>query len=105
MNQQDSNCLNTVDQVVDDIIAELTLAERVGTADLDENEFRVLELTMGKLIRYKLDHLDVDVNETLKDDCISRSGRSTLNDTDAAAVILKGVWERLKETHRLRVVK
>jgi len=105
MNQPDNNCLNTVDQVVDDIIAELTLAERVGTADLDENEFRVLELTMGKLIRYKLDHLDVDVNETLKDDCISRSGRSTLNDADAAVVILKEVWKRLKETHRLRVVK
>ena len=40
--------LNTVDAVVDVIISELTLAERVGTADLDEDEFRVLELTLGK---------------------------------------------------------
>ena len=105
MNQPNNNCLNTVDQVVDDIIADLTLAERVGRADLDENEFRVLELTLGKLIRYKLDQLDVGANETLRDDCISRSGKSTLSDTDAAAVILKEVWKRLKETHRLRVVK
>ena len=81
--------LNTVDTVVEEIIADLTLAERVGTADLDENEFRVVELTLGKLIRYKLDHLDVGVNEVLRDDCISRSGRLTSNDTDAAAVILK----------------
>ena len=105
MNHQNNNCLSTVDQVVDDIIADLTLAERVGTADLDENEFRVIELTLGKLIRYKLDQLDVGVNEALRDDCISRSGKSTLSDTDAAAVILKEVWNRLKETHRLRVVK
>jgi hypothetical protein len=105
MDNSDRHNPNTVDQIVDDIIAELTLAERVGTADLDENEFRVVELTLGKLIRYKLDQLDVGVNEALRDDCISRSGRSTLNDADAAAVILKEVWERLKETHRLRVVK
>ena len=105
MNQPDNNCLNTVDQVVDDIVADLTLAERVGTADLGENEFRVLELTLGKFIRYKLDQLDVGANEALRDDCISRSGRSTLNDADAAAVILKEIWDRLKETHRLRVAK
>ena len=105
MNQSDKDNPRTVDVVVDEIIADLTLAERVGTADLAENEFRVLELTLGKLIRYKLNQLDVGVNEALRDDCISRSGRSTLNDTDAAAVILKAVWERLKETHRLRVVK
>ena len=54
--------LNTVDQVVDEIIAELTLAEKVGTADLGEDELRVLELTLGKYIRYRLDQLDVGVN-------------------------------------------
>ncbi len=49
--------------------------------------------------------LDVGVNETLRDDCISRSGRSTVDNADAAAAILKEVWDRLKETHKLRVVK
>ena len=105
MNQPNNICPNKVDQIVDDIIADLTLEERVGTADLDEREFRVVELTLGKLIRYKLDQLDVGVNEALRDDCISRSGKSTLSNTDAATVILKEVWKRLKETHWLRVVK
>ena len=46
MNQSDKQNPNTFDEaVVDEIIAGLTLAERVGTADLDEDEFRVLELT------------------------------------------------------------
>ena len=65
MNPSDNHNSNTVDAVVEEILAELTLAERVGTADLDENEFRVLELIMGKIIRYKLDQKDVAVNKEL----------------------------------------
>ena len=105
MNQSDKQKPNTVDAVVDEIIAELTLEEKVGTANLGEDEYRVVELTLGKFIRHKLDQMDVDVNETLRDDCISRSERSTLDDADAAAVVLKEIWDRLKETHKLRVVK
>jgi len=96
--------LNTVDQVVDEIIAELTLAERVSAADLDENEFRVLELIMGKLIRHKLDQKDVAVNKELMRDCLAKSGES-LNEVDAATVILRELWNRLRETHKLRAVK
>jgi hypothetical protein len=104
MNQSDKNCLNTVDQVVNEIIAELTLAERVATADLEENEFRVIELILGKYIRHKLDQLDVGVNQKLMKDCLSKSGES-LDEVDAATVIIKELWNRLRETHRLRVVK
>ena len=32
-------------------------------------------------------------------------GGQPYNDADAAAVVLKEIWDRLKETHRLRVVK
>ena len=104
MNQPDNNCLNTVDQVVDDIIADLTLAERVGTADLGENEIRVLELTLGKYIRYRLDQKDVSVDKKLMKDCISKSGKS-MNEVDAATVIFKEIWNKLRETHRLRIIK
>ena len=102
MNQSDKS--DTVDAVVEEIIAELTLAEKVGTADLGEDEFRVLELTLGKYIRHRLDQLDVGVNKELMKDCLSKSGKP-LNETDAATVIIKEIWNRLRETHRLRVVK
>ena len=104
MNPSDNHNPNTVDAVVEEIIAELTLAERVSAADLDENEFRVLELIMGKLIRYNLDQKDVAVNKELMKDCLAKSGES-LDEVDAATVILKELWNRLRETHRLRVVK
>ena len=104
MNPSGNHNPNTVDAVVEEILAELTLAERVGTADLDENEFRVLELIMGKFIRYKLDQKDVAVNKELMRDCLAKSGKS-LNEVDAATVILKELWNRLRETHKLRAVK
>ena len=104
MNQSDNHNPNTVDAVVDILISELTLAERVGTADLGEDELRVLELTLGKYIRYRLDQLDVGVNQKLMKDCLSKS-RESLNEVDAATVIIRELWNRLWETHRLRVVK
>ena len=104
MTQSDKNCLNTVDQVVDEIIDELTLTEKVSAADLDENEFRVLELILGKYIRHRLDQMDIGVNKDLMKDCADKSGES-LDEIDAATVILKALWQRLVATHRLRVVQ
>ena len=104
MNQSDKHKPNTVDAVIEEIIAELTLVERVGTADLEENEFRVIELTLGKYIRHRLDQMDVGVNQKLMKDCLKKSGKS-LNEIDAATVIIKELWKRLRETHRLRVAK
>ena len=104
MNQSDKHNPNTVDAVVDEIIAELTLEEKVGTANLGEDEYRVVELILGKLIRYKFDQMDFSVNKELMEDCLKRSGES-LDEVDAATVILKELWNRLRETHRLRAVK
>ena len=104
MYQSDNHNPNTVDAVVDILISELTLAEMVGTADLGEDELQVLELTLGKYIRYRLDQLDVGVNKKLMKDCLSKSGES-LDEVDAATVIIRELWNRLQETHRLRVVK
>ena len=40
-----------------------------------------------------------------RDDCIANSSDETLDDVDAATVILKALWDRLRQTHRIRVVK
>ena len=46
-----------------------------------------------------------DVNEKLMADCIKQSGNETLDEDEAALYILKELWNRLRETHRLRAVK
>ena len=45
--------LNTVDEVIDDIIAEMPLDDRVRTANLDEDGLLILQLGLGKYLRYE----------------------------------------------------
>ena len=104
MSQSDKHNPNTVDEVVDGIISELTLEERIATANFDEDEIRAIELILGKYIRYKLDQMDAAVNKKLMKDCLEKS-EEPLDEADASTVIIKEIWNRLRETHRLRVVK
>ena len=97
--------LNTVDEVVTEIIAEMPLDDRVKTANLDEDGLATLQLALGKYLRYLIDNQSEDVNKKLMKDCINQSGNETLDEAEAASYILKEIWNRLKETHRLRAVK
>ena len=100
MNQSDK-----VDQIVNEIIAEMPLDDKVRTANLDEDGLAVLQLALGKYLRYLIDNQSKDVNKKLLKDCINQSGNETLDEAEAASYILKEIWNRLQETHRLRVVK
>jgi hypothetical protein len=71
---------------------------------LDEDELRVLEAVLGKFITYRLEKLDEQVKDELFKECIARSGDIKLDDAGAAAYILKELWKRLRETHKLKVV-
>ena len=104
MNQQNKYNLNTVDAVIDDIIAEMPLDDRVRTANLDEDGLLVLQIGLGKYLQYLMNHQSEDVNEKLLKDCRIQSGKA-LDETEAAFYILEELWERLQETHKIRLVK
>jgi hypothetical protein len=38
-------------------------------------------------------------------DCIAKSEEQNLDETNAAFVIIEELWKRLRETHKLKVVK
>ena len=97
--------LNTVDNIVNEIIAELPLDDRVRAANLDENGLIVLQLGLGKYLWHLIENQTEIVNEMLMTDCIKQSGNETLDEDEAALYILKELWNRLRETHRLRAVK
>jgi len=105
MNQSDKHYLTTVDQVIDEIIAEMPLDDRVRTANLDEDGLLILQLGLGKYLRYLIDNQSEDVNEKLMKDCIKQSGNETLDEAEAASYILKELRDRLRQTHKLRAVK
>ena len=48
--------LNTVDEVVDEIIAEMPLDDWVRTAKLDADGLLALQLTLSKYLRYLIDN-------------------------------------------------
>ena len=96
---------NTVGQIVNEIIAELPLDDKVRAANLDEDGLLLLQLGLGKYLRHLIDNQTEIVNEELMADCIKQSRNETLDEAEAASYILKEIWNRLKETHRLRAVK
>ncbi len=96
---------NTVDQIVNEIISELPLDDKVRAANLDENGFAALQLELGKYVWHLIFNQTEVVNEELMADCINQSGNGTLNEFEAASFILKEIWKRLRKTYRLRVVK
>ena len=53
----------------------------------------------------KIDNQTEIVNQKLMADCIKQSGTETLDEAEAATYILKEIWNRLRETHKLRVAK
>ncbi|MGD9245857.1 MAG: putative molybdenum carrier protein [Desulfobacterales bacterium] len=93
----------TVDEAVDQIISGMTLEERVRMANFDKEELRVINYSLSIFIR---NHLFMkDINKKLFESCRIVSGNKNLNESTAAMVIIEKLWEQLRETHRLRLVK
>jgi hypothetical protein len=97
--------LNTVDNIVNEIISELPLDDRVRAANLDEDGLVILQLGLGKYLWHPINNQTEIFKKELMADCIKQSGSETLDEAEAATYILREIWNRLRETHRLRVVK
>jgi len=93
----------TVDEAVDQIISDMTLEERVRMANFDKEELRVLNYSLSIFIRNQL--FMKDINKELFESCRAVSGNKNLNEHTAALVIIERLWEKLRKTYRLRVVK
>ena len=105
MKASDKNNLSLIDSLVIDLIDEMPLEARVSIANLVEHEIRVLELALGKYLKYRLEQLSEVGNDELIKECTAISGKESLNEIETATVILKEVWNRLRETHKLRIIK
>ena len=73
---------DTIAQIVDEILAEMPLEERVSIANLNEEDVDALQGVFDLYLQSKVDQEDEDYKN-----------------------IMHELWKRLKETHRLRVVK
>ena len=105
MNQTDKQSRSLIEALITDIIAEIPLEDKVRFAKLVEDEVQILEAVLSKLISYRLGKLDEKVNEELLKECRAKLGDKSLDHSGAAVYILKELWNRLRETHKLRAIK
>jgi hypothetical protein len=93
----------TVDETVDQIVAELPLNERVAVANFSEDQLVPLKHTLDIYLRNLLQ--DRSVNDELFEDCKVKSGIESLDETEAATVILRELWNRLRDTHKRKAIE
>lgn len=81
----------------------LSLRDKTTIANLTADELVSLHFTLGDYINSHFDLFAAD--SALLTDCRRRSGRWGMAPVDAAAVIIHALWERLRLTCRIRIVK
>jgi len=75
--------VDDIDQIVEEIISELPLGEKVSMANMNKEAVEILQSVFDVYIRNKIGS----------------------EHEEEYTVIMKALWERLQETHRLRAIK
>ncbi|MFC1857451.1 YpsA SLOG family protein [Thermodesulfobacteriota bacterium] len=93
----------TVHEAVEQIISGLPLKERIIIANMTKGELGVLDPLLGEFIRntFRL----WSANEKLMASCRLYARKRAFDPDDAAFVIIEALWEKLRKTHKLRIVK
>jgi hypothetical protein len=93
----------TVQEAVENLIAQLPLKQKATIANMAESELIKLNATLARYILNKFGLWSGNLN--LIESCQTQANYPLHNQDDAAAVIVKELWRRLKETHKLRIIK
>ncbi len=101
--KEQKNLPQTVDEAVHQIMSEMSLKDRTTMANMKEEKLKIFQLTLGLYIKNKF--AEWAVSEELMKSCMELSKDEDLSREDASTVILKELWTKLRETHKLRVVK
>jgi len=95
--------VETIEAAVDHLERTLALKDRAVIANMAAGELVSLHVSLGEYINI---HFDLfTAGSGLLTDCRRRSGRWDLAPSDAAAMIIHALWERLRGTCRIRIVK
>ena len=92
----------TVDEAVNFLSRKLSLKDKSAIAKMSEDDLTKLQFSFGLYIRNRLLH---PRNDKLLESCRQVAMDKYLHWDQASRVIIKELWERLKRTHRLKVVR
>ena len=93
----------SVDEAVDRLISELPFKDKSTIAKMDKFDLSALPFTIGNYIREQFGL--GRGNDELMQSCRSLAEEDDLHEETASMVIIEALWERLRQTHGLRVVK
>lgn len=105
MKRNNGHPQSPLDEIISDLMNDLPLEERVRVANLDQDDLKVLEAVLAKYIGYSLDQFNEQGNDELLNECRAKSGDKSMDDAGAAVFVLQEFWKRLRDTHRVRMVK
>ena len=93
----------TVQEAIEKLVSELPLKEKITIANMVEEELINLNANLGRFI---LDKFGLwSGNEKLVESCLAAANYPLHDEDDAVAVIVKELWQKLRQTHKLRIVK
>jgi len=93
---------DTIEDTLKMLIEELPLRDKTRIARMKERDLADLQPTLGSYIRNKYLW---NGNESLILDCVYKSGNNDIDENEVSKLIIHALWEQLKKTHRLRIVK
>jgi len=93
----------SVKEAVDKLISEMALKDKVIIANMTYNELADLNLNFGAYIRNAF--FIWSGNNELMESCKFVSKNKKLNEDGASFAIIDALWEGLRKTHKLKVVK
>jgi hypothetical protein len=92
----------TVDETVDRLVVEMALKDKTTLANMEETDLIALHFSLGIYVR---NNYLYPGNNKLLESCRQKAMDKSLHWDQASMVIIKELWKRLKESHKLRVVK
>lgn len=93
----------TMQAAIEHLEKTLSLKDKATIANMAPEELVSLHFTLGDYINT---HFNLFTTNTLLiGDCRQVSGQKALEPKDAAAVIIKQLWQRLRDTCRIRIIK
>jgi hypothetical protein len=93
----------TVEDAIDRLVYELPLKDKIHIAKLEKNELEVLYPTLGEHIKENYG-LKFKKGELMRD-CRFMAKGKVIDEDVAAELIIKEMWNKLRKTHVLMVVK
>lgn len=93
----------TVQEAIEKLISDLPLKDKMIIANMGKGDLIKLNTNLGK---YILDKFGLGSgNENLVESCLAQADYPLHDEDDAAAVIVKELWQNLRQTHKLRIIK